>query len=79
MSFLPTDASQAYEALLLEAIELSDKFAQRLEELYRKYPSASLGETIERLRGLRHRLNSPENPRDQDCAPHCSGNVPVTG
>ena len=63
-----TDAETTYKLLLLEAIQLSDTCAERLEDLYQKYPSDALRQTIECLQQVQHRLSSTEKCGDQNCA-----------
>jgi hypothetical protein len=62
------DAQTAYDLLLLEAIKLSARAYQRLEQLYREYPSDDLQETIERFSKASLDLASFEKRRIQECA-----------
>jgi hypothetical protein len=66
------DAQTAYDSLLLEAIKLSAKAHQRLQELYRDYPSDDLRETLERFSKASLDLASFEKRHNQQCADTCS-------
>jgi hypothetical protein len=67
------DAQTAYDLLLLEAIKLSARAYERLEQLYREYPSDDLRETIERFSRASLQLASFEKRRSQQCADTRSG------
>jgi hypothetical protein len=68
----PRDALTAFDLLLLEAMELSEKAHERLEVLYRRYPSDDLRETVERLSRVSLDLSSLEKRGDGHCADNCS-------
>jgi len=60
------NAAKTYKLLMFEALHLSGGIAERLEELYRKYPSQELREAIELLH--RANLGIESNPFGQDAA-----------